>query len=167
MFLNHRTSPVPISRWIPGLMMFACLANPLNAQIAPERHVAEGFGPSYDASHELTVTGTVQKLITQHVIGSLAGLHMLVATPDGLVDVHIGYLPADVQETLHPGTVVESVGAMEALHGRQILLARQLILGGRSIVVRSPHGFPVRPDMPRHRPNIVRAPATDSNGGAL
>jgi len=129
---------------LPGVLM-ACLAIPAGAQSAAETHPAHGFMQSYDAAHELTVTGTVQEVVTKHTVGSPVGMHLLVSGSEGMIDAHVGpYLSKDVKEALHTGLPIQIVGAMETLHGQQFLLARQLIFGGRMVTVRSQNGFLVR-----------------------
>jgi len=126
---------------LPGVLM-ACLAIPAGAQSAAEALPAHGFMQSYDAANELTVTGTVQEVVTKHIVGSPAGMHLLVSGSEGIVDAHVGpYLSKDVKEALHTGLPIQIVGAMETLHGKQFLLARQLIFGGRLVTVRSKNGF--------------------------
>lgn len=140
---------------LPGVLM-ACLAIPASAQSAAEANPARGFMQSYDAAHELTVTGTVQEVVTKHAVGSPAGMHLIVSGSQGTVDAHVGpFLSKDVKEALHTGLPIQIVGAMETLHGKQFLLARQLIFGGRMVTVRSKNGFLVQG---------IRTPRT--NGGA-
>jgi hypothetical protein len=129
-----------IAGLLPGLM-FAILAVPLGAQPASETRVGQGFGPVYDAAHEITLNGTIQQVVTERVAGSPGGMHLLVAGPHGLVDVHLGpFLSKETKEALHTGTPVQIVGAMTTLHGKNYLLARELNVGGTVITVRSKHG---------------------------
>lgn len=146
---------------LPGVLL-ACLAIPAGAQSAAESHTARGFMQPYDAAHELTVTGTVQEVVTKHTVGSPAGMHLLVSGSEGMVDAHVGpFMSKDVQEALHTGLPIQIVGAIETLHGKQFLLARQLIFGGRLVTVRSQNGFLVR-GVPMNG-NSMRAPK--ANGG--
>jgi hypothetical protein len=132
------------TRMIAGLLaglMFAILAVPLGAETAPPSRVGHGFGPAYDAAHEITVAGTIQKVVTKNVKFSPAGMHLLVAGPQGLVDSHVGaFLSKETKETLHTGTPVELVGAMTLIHGKSYLLVRRLTVGDNSVNVRSKHG---------------------------
>jgi xanthosine utilization system XapX-like protein len=141
---NFLTKP---TRTIAGLLtglLFAILAIPLAATTAPESR-GRGFGPAYDAAHETTLNGTIQEVVTKRVAGSPVGMHLLVAGPEGVVDAHVGpYLTKDTQEALHAGLPVQIVGAVEQLQGKSILLARQLIFGGRTVTVRSENGFLMR-----------------------
>jgi hypothetical protein len=102
---------------------------------------ATGFGPFYDAKHEITLTGTIQEVVDKHTAGAPAGMHLLVAASQGVVDAHLGpFMNKDTKEALHTGTPVQIVGAMVTLHGKEYLYARQLIFGGRTVTVRSEHG---------------------------
>jgi|SRR5580698_6431231 len=132
------------TRMMAGLLaglMFAVLAVPLGAETAPPSRVGLGFGPVYDAAHEITVTGTIQKVVTKHVKGSPAGMHLLVAGPQGLVDAHVGaFLGKETRTTLHAGTPVELVGAMTSIRGKSYLFVRQLTVGDNTVNVRTKHG---------------------------
>jgi len=86
-----------------------------------------------------------------------------------MVDAHLGpYMTKETQEALRAGTPVEIVGAMETVHGKQYLLARQVMVGGRVVNVRTANGFLLRVQTPnaRHRASHLRTTATESNGGA-
>jgi len=146
---NFLTKP---TRTIAGLLtglLFAILAIPLAATTAPESR-GRGFGPAYDAAHETTLNGTIQKVVTKHEIGSPAGMHLLVAGPEGVVDTHVGsFLSKATKESLQVGTPVQIVGATMSLRGKKYFMARQLTVGGRTVTVRSKHGLLVREHAPR------------------
>lgn len=155
-----------LAAFLPAVLM---LAIPLGAQTATQDHPAPGFGVPYDAAHEITVNGTVQQVITKHIVGSPIGMHLIVAGTQGTVDAHLGYrISANVQEALHQGLPIQVVGAMETLNGKQYLMARQLIFGGQIVTVRTKTGFlvgnvgPARANDPRAQ----QAAARMANGGA-
>jgi hypothetical protein len=132
-----------------GLLFAICTLQP-GAQTAPGSRATRSFSVGYDTAHEVTVNGTVQEVVSKHVAGSPAGMHILVASSKSIVDAHLGpFLTKGTQEALHTGTPVEIVGAVETIHGKEYLLARQLILGGRTVTVRSEKGFLVRAYSPR------------------
>jgi hypothetical protein len=157
------TNPVPILAGLLTGLICAVLAIPLGAQAAPESHAGRGFGPAYDVARETTLIGTVQEVVTQHVAGSPAGMHLLVTGPEGVVDVHVGpFLTQETKEALHTGTPVQIIGANVLLHDKQYFLARELGIGGRTITIRSTHGFLVYP----HADHGVRTHAkAEENGG--
>jgi len=164
---NRWTKPI---RMIAGLLvglLFAISAIPLGAQPVPETR-GRGFGPVYDKAHEITVNGSIQMVVTKHVPGSPAGIHLLVDGPEGVVDTHVGsFLSKATKEALQAGMPVRIVGAMTTERGKQYLLARELTVGNRTVRVRSDRGFLVH-----DHPVRVRRAATKktsqlaSNGGA-
>ena len=166
-----RTRLTKSASMIAGLMaslMFAILAVPLGAQPVPESHARKSFGPVYDAAHEITLNGDIQQVVTKHVVGSPAGMHLLVAGPNGLVDAHLGpFLSNEVKEALHTGTPVQIVGAMTSMHGKNYLLARELNIGGSIITVRSKHGALAL--VHSNREHVARSKTNsqiEANGGA-
>lgn len=125
----------------PGLcLLCAILTIPLIAQPAETHSPQTILG--YDKAHEITLNGIVQETFTRHEADSPAGLHVVVNGPQGLVDAHLGpYMTKQTQEALKSGTPVQIVGAIERYHGKETLLARRLIFGGRLITVRNDRGF--------------------------
>jgi hypothetical protein len=136
------------TRTVVGLLtgvLFVISALPLGAQSATESRPGCGFGPGYDAAHETILTGTIQEVVTKRVVGSPAGIHLLVYGPQGVVDVHVGpFLSEETKESLQAGMPVRIVGAMSSLQGKNYLLARELTVGGSTVIVRSEHGLFVR-----------------------
>jgi hypothetical protein len=161
-------NPVPILAGLLTSLLWATFAFSIDTPAPPASHAARGFGVPYDAANEITLTGNVQEVVTKHVAGSPAGMHLLIAGPQGTVDAHLGpYLSKDTQEALHLGTPVQIVGAIETLHGKHILLARRLILGGRILTIRNPHGFLVQAHSPRAASSeSERNAGSESNGGS-
>jgi hypothetical protein len=135
------TKRIPtLAALLSSLVLAIFAVGPLNAQSLEHSQTHPFLG--YDKAHELTLNGTVQELIDQSVPGAPIGLHLLVAGPQGTTDVHIGpYLSKDTQAALHAGIPVQIIGAMVTLHGKDYLLARQLIFSGRQVVVRTENGF--------------------------
>jgi hypothetical protein len=159
------TKPVPILSGLLTGLLFALLAAPLAAQQAPESRAGRGFGPVYDMAHETTLTGTIQEVVTKHSAGSPAGMHLLVAGPEGVADAHLGpFLTEETKEALHIGTPVQIVGSMMQLHGKKYLLARELSVGGRTITIRSARGFLVYPHADRTAKTRTAVKA-EENGG--
>jgi hypothetical protein len=148
-------------------LLLVIVAVPLGAQPA---HVTGGehFGPYYDRAHEVTINGVVEEVVTKRVAGSPVGMHLLIGGQGGVVDAHVGpFLAKDVMEGLHAGLPVQIVGAMQDVRGKQYLMARQLVFGGRTVTVRNKNGFLARSFVNRAaRPASQRAAQTEQNGGA-
>ena len=162
---NRITNPVPILAGLLTGLLCAVLAIPACAQAAPESYVGRGFGTVYDATHETTLIGTIQEVVTRHVAGSPAGMHLLVAGLEGVVDVHVGsVLSKETKDALHTGTPVQIVGSTMRLHNKKYFLARELSVGGRTITIRNARGFLVYP----HADRVVKtrtAVKAEENGG--
>jgi hypothetical protein len=163
---TRSTKPIRILTIAGSLagLLFASLAVPLGAQPASETLVGQGFGVVYDAAHEITLTGTVQEVVTRRMPGRPAGMHLFVAGPQGLVDAHVGpFLSREMKESLHTGTPVQIVGAIASLRGRHYMLARLLTVGGNTVTLRSDHGFLVRSQVSGTK--TKDAASLESNGG--
>jgi len=136
---THRTARALAC--VAACMFLAVLSAHASASEEPSS-VGRGFGFVYDPTHEVTLVGTVQEFVTQRVVGSPVGLHVLISTSGKTVDAHIGpLLSKQIQETLQVGELVQVVGVRENVHGKNVLLARQLIYGGRQVTVRNERGF--------------------------
>jgi len=156
-----------VARLLTGLL-FATVAVPLGAHAASVSRPGRGGGPVYDAAHEITVEGTIQEVVTKHTVGTPPGMHLMVAGPQGLVDVHLGpFMSKQTKEALQAGMPVRIVGATTSLHGKTYLLARQITFGESTVTVRSPRGIIMPPhsdNATHHRPTKTSQPET--NGGA-
>ena len=163
---TNRTIAPMIAPMIAALLAsLAILAMPLAAPAADNATVRYPLG--YDKAHEITLTGTIQEVVSRPATGVPAGLHVLVAGPQGTVDAHLGpYLPHDTQEALQVGVPVQIVGAMETLKGKNYLLARQVIFSGRLVTVRSANGFLLQAQPSGIAHHLAVATKTEVNGGA-
>lgn len=151
--------------WL-ACLLFAILAVPLNAQVASRSHLQTQSRFGYDKAHEITLNGTIQSVVSHSAPGAPAGLHLIVAGPQGAVDAHLGpYLSKDIQQSLHSGMPVQIVGATERIHGKSYLLAREVIVDGRTITVRSANGFLVF-GQGKSRPKTENSSRMEIDGGA-
>lgn len=126
-------------------LLLAITALPLAAQPAAQTHPLRQLGVGYDKAHEVEINGTVNRIITQHVAGSPAGLHVLVNGDRGLVDAHLGpFMTKQTQQAMRSGTPVQIVGAMQTVHGKQYLLVREVNFAGRTVTVRNQSGALLR-----------------------
>ena len=161
-----QTTPL-IAGLIVGLL-FAIAPIPLGAQPASETHAGHGLGPVYDAAHEITVNGTIQTVVTNHIKGSPAGMHLMVMGSEGMIDAHVGpYMTKATQEALKAGTPVQIIGAIEKVHGREYLLARQVTFDGRTVTVRNSNGALLVVQSPRGQHHATAySRQGEVNGGA-
>ena len=164
-----RSGLLKVAPWFAGMfagmsagmlavVIFAACSPHCAAQAAPEQRA---FNAPYDKAHEITVSGAIDQVVTQRIAGSPVGLHLLVAGSKGTVDAHLGaFLSRDIVDALHPGEPVEIIGAMKTINGKDYLLARQLTVDGRTIIIRNQRGFLLH-SFARRSPSPI-----GSNGGA-
>jgi len=128
------------------LLAISLIAMPLRADqsVSMKRAVA---APQYDVSKEVTLEGTVESLVKKPAPGTLAGVHLIVSTQKGTVDAHIGNLVTSGRSaaSFAPGQAVKLVGMMIEVGHQDVLIVRTIQTGGRTITVRSDHGFLVPP----------------------
>jgi hypothetical protein len=136
-----------------ALLLALLVAVALPAVAAPGSkgtHLPSRF--AYDKAHEITFNGTISQVVSHPAKGSLPlGTHMMVASDGTMRDVHLGpFLSKEVtKNVLRPDQAVQIVGMNMTLHGKSVVLARQVITGGRVITVRNEHGMLVIQDTKR------------------
>lgn len=157
------TRPTPLIAGLLFGLLCAIVAVPLGASAAethPQHPVV-----IYDKAHEITFTGTIEKTTTKPEKGSPFGLHLTVTNSDATVDIHLGpYMTKQTLEALHVGTPVQIVGAVETVHGKGILLAREVQVGGRTITVRSENGFLLPQNVRAHSKSQIKNHGSFSGG---
>ncbi len=115
------------------------------AATAAQPRVGQGLAFVYAPSKEITLVGTVKGLVSPPIPVKPFGLHLLINSGGKVVDAHLGpYLPNEDRAGLQVGQLVQIVGAEENIHGKKVLLARQLIFNGRLVNVRNGRGFLIR-----------------------
>jgi len=142
---NPLTSRPRVFTGLLSALLFSSWATPFAAQVAPEIRTEPGFA-GCDATHETTLVGTIQDVIIEHVVGSPAGLHLLVACRQGVVDTHFGrFLCQQAKEVLYTGTPVKIVGTAIQLEDKGYFQARELSVGSRNIAIRNRRGSLIDP----------------------
>ena len=148
----------------PGLVrLLACLLimlfpGGLFAQATPESHDGQSFSLVYDVEHETTLVGTIQEIVTKHVAGSPAGMHLMVAAPQGTVDAHLGpFLSKKTKDAMVVGAPIQLVGAPVQLREKQYFMVRELSVGGSTVAIRNTNGLLVNyPASPAKARNVVK-----------
>jgi hypothetical protein len=105
-------------------------------------------GPfSYDNSKEVTLAGTVSKVLTQALPGTVPGAHLLLTTSSGLLDVSLGTvaLRGEGALSVEPGQQVRATGVSKTLRGGSFFLARTVTVGNQVYAIRNEHGVLVSP----------------------
>jgi hypothetical protein len=88
------------------------------------------------------MAGTVRQLITAPAAGAPAGFEVVVDGPQGIFTASLGpNLSREVQQSLSSGTPIQISGTMQAIDGKDYLMARKLTVDGSQIVIRNEYGF--------------------------
>lgn len=132
-------------------LLAAIVAGHTPGRAAQNGVMRAGMIPVYDAAHEVTLQGTIEKVVAKPAARSPIGVHLIVATRSGSVDAHLGLLGMKQanQTGVSPGAAIEMVGAMVQVGGKEILLVRKLTVGSQTMVLRNKRGFPVFQMTPR------------------
>ena len=121
------------------------LAAPASAQTAATASAAH-LTPLYDASKEVTITGTVSNVVTKPSTKMIAGGHLIVSTAKGAVDAHVGRRLAGTNAiAVKSGDSVKLVGVMATINQNQVFLVRTAEDGGHTYTIRSEKGFLLTP----------------------
>jgi hypothetical protein len=107
-------------------------------------------------THDITMTGTVQKLITAHT----AGLQLVVDGSQGSFTASVGpKLSSEVRQSLSQGAPVQVVVIQQTISGKQYLLVRTLTVAGKETIIRNEKGFLVRTPASQRSRASVKSPA--------
>jgi hypothetical protein len=126
---------------LPAVLLGGMLAKGVTAQTSTTSQPSTEF-IGWDANaHEVAVTAIIQQAVPNHSSGIPVGLHLMLGTPQGVVDASVGpYLSAEIQQALIAGKTVQVTGQVKTIHNQNFLIVRQLVLDGRSVRVRNDHG---------------------------
>jgi hypothetical protein len=137
-----------LSTRLCGFAIFVLAASlwPVHAQTVGDS--TKPGGPSSDnVSQEITLTGNVSRVLTKGAPGMIAGAHLLLETPSGIVDASLGRfgLRGNGALSVAAGQQIEATGVMKTIHDKSIFLVRTVKIGDEIYTIRSQHGFPVSP----------------------
>ncbi len=120
---------------------FAMAAAPASAQVSGEAR------PYYDVAREVTVRGTVSRVLTTPEAGMIFGSHLLVQAGSGELDASLGRWAMQGKGSLKlaAGQQVELTGVMKTLMKRQVLIVRNVKVDGQVYTIRTQHGVELSP----------------------
>jgi hypothetical protein len=133
---------------LPALAAGLIFILPAKAQSTPaatSSSQASTIKASYNLANEIKIQGTIEKIDTTGTIVPM-GTHILIQTPQGVIDAQLGFGAAAKPSRLGiaEGQSVTVVGMMESIGNGQVLLARLLTTSDHIFVLRNEHGIPVR-----------------------
>ncbi len=140
-------------------------ARPAFAQSAAMPQEVGAASVAYNTASEILLRGTISQVVTRPAPGLPLGLHLMVSTAQSTVDAHLGpYLTAIAdQKGLVPGASIQMLGVMSHLAAGDVFLVRTLTVSGKTIVVRSTSGIPLR----QFAPNAPPARSGSEHTGGL
>lgn len=123
-------------RWYISLAALGLLTVALPAQ-PPAEH------GHYDAAAEITIKGTVEEVnAVSHA--RMRGTHLTVQADGNATEVALG--PTNFLKrkdfTFAKGDTVEVTGAKATMHGKELLVAREVTRGGKTLILRDKDGVP-------------------------
>jgi hypothetical protein len=106
---------------------------------------ASTVNTGYDVAKEIKIEGAIEKIDAASTNAPM-GTHILVQTPQGVVDAHLGFGAAAKPSRLGiaEGQNVTIVGMMETVGSNQVMLARLMTTPDHIFVLRNEHGIPAR-----------------------
>ena len=152
---------------LPAILLCGALTTDAMAQTTIASQPSSGFigwDASKTKSSDVAVTAIIQEVVPNHASGIPAGLHVMLGTPQGVLDASVGpYLAPDVQQMLVAGKQIQVFGQVKTINDQKYLLVRQLVLDGKPIVVRNDHGSLVRTRSQERTP--TQSFLNNQNGG--
>jgi hypothetical protein len=89
-----------------------------------------------------TITGIIQKPGSITSTRCSAGACASLATPQGNVLILLGsYQKEALQSVLMAGSPMQASGQIQDVGGQKLLVAKQIVVGGKTIAIRNDHGF--------------------------
>jgi hypothetical protein len=123
-----------------------------------------GWDASKPKSADVAVTAIIQEVVSNHASGTPAGLNVMLGTPQGAIDANVGpYLTPDIRQALVAGKQIQVIGQVTTINDQRYLLVRQLVLNGKTIVVRNDHGSLVRTRS--NGRSVTQSSLSSQNGG--
>ncbi|MEI9977667.1 MAG: hypothetical protein WDN23_01475 [Edaphobacter sp.] len=152
---------------LPAILLCGALTMDAVAQNSVMTQPSAGFvgwDASKPTSSDVAITAIIQEVVPNHASGIPAGLHLMLGTPQGVLDASVGpYLAPDIQQALVAGKQVQVFGQVKIIHDQKYLLIRQLVLDSTPIVVRNDHGSLIRTRSQER--TQTQSSLNDQNGG--
>jgi hypothetical protein len=123
-----------------------------------------GWNVSQPKSSDVAVTAIIQEIVPNRSSGIPAGLHLMLGTPQGVLDASVGpYLTPSIQQELSVGEQIQVIGQVKTVHDQKYLLVRHLVLDGKDVVIRNDNGSLVRERS--HERARTQSSSNNQNGG--
>ena len=152
---------------LPTILLCGALTREAAAQDDTASQSSTGFigwNVSQPRSSDVAVTAIIQEVVSNRASGIPAGLHLMLGTPQGVLDASVGpYLAPNIQQALSAGQPVQVIGQVKTVHDQKYLLVRHLFLSGKDVVIRNDNGSLVRERS--HERTRTQSSSNNQNGG--
>jgi hypothetical protein len=100
---------------------------------------------TWDSAAVITVSGSIESIVSQHVAGTPGGFNIVVNSVEGELYANLGSHPSSqLARQLTGGQFLTLSGIIRTGNGRKYLLVRTLNLNGQNFVVRNALGIPMK-----------------------
>jgi hypothetical protein len=152
---------------LPAVLLCGALTSEAAAQDNTASQSSTGFigwNASQPKSSDVAVTAIIQEVVPNRASGIPAGLHLMLGTPQGILDASVGpYLAPNIQQALSAGQQIQVIGQVKTVHDQKYLLVRHLVLNGKDVVIRNENGSLVRERS--HERTRTQSSSNNQNGG--
>jgi hypothetical protein len=128
---------MPAAVWLSLIVIALAPASPGQRMAAGQRN--------YDVSTEKTLSGSITEVREVPGPGRSAGVHLVIATDNGPVTVHVG--PKSFLDQKHiafaAGDRVEVTGSAVTIDSEPVVVAREIKRGEQTVTLRDKRGIPV------------------------
>ena len=134
--------PGTVAKVLSHVLLLATLAVPI--ALAQQKAAPSGM-PKYDRATEVTLKGTIDEVQEFPEGKGEVHLQLLVKTGQGVSTVHLcppKFLQA-LEVNLAKGDQVEIIGSKVTMDGKDVIMAREIIKGTSTLVLRDKQGAPV------------------------
>jgi hypothetical protein len=126
---------------IAFLLCLALLSMPAFSLAQARQPVAQPVSVFNTPARDITMTGTVQRLVAVHS----SGLQLVVSGPQGSFTASLGpNLSSEVRHSLSQGAPVQLSVIQQTISGKQFRLVRALTVAGKKTTIRNEKGFLIR-----------------------
>jgi DNA/RNA endonuclease YhcR with UshA esterase domain len=101
--------------------------------------------PKYDVAKEVTFKGTIEEIKETPDAKGDIHLDLMVKSGGDVFDVHLcpSSVLKDLEVQFTKGSEIEVTGAKAERDGKEVILAREIVQGSNTVVLRDKHGAPV------------------------
>ena len=111
---------------------------------APQQRAAGQTPRMYNVATEVTISGTIDDVITVSGAGSQGGVHLMLRTTSETLEIHVGpeWFMTQQKYKLAKGDAVSITGSRIKMDTTERVVAREVKKGAETMTFRDAKGFP-------------------------